>query len=186
MKDAYVVPIVFFMIGVVLLLLIGLSLAAGLIGLLLLLFGMLSAYAIADKCPTCHWPWTLKESSRSIVNQERGFGLVSRMEARRGYVGDVETGEIVERQERVPFVTSTIQISYICSHCSHSSSKQYVEKKEDFSAAASAPPTLIREVHREVRREVLRIPCPYCGTLVDPIRERKCPNCGARAGIETD
>ncbi len=31
-----------------------------------------------------------------------------------------------------------------------------------------------------IEREVVKIPCKYCGTLVDPVRNEKCPNCGAR------
>jgi hypothetical protein len=31
-----------------------------------------------------------------------------------------------------------------------------------------------------VTREVLRVPCRYCGTLTDPIRISKCPSCGGR------
>lgn len=32
-----------------------------------------------------------------------------------------------------------------------------------------------------IQREVVRIKCKHCGTLVDPASERKCPSCGAPA-----
>lgn len=30
-----------------------------------------------------------------------------------------------------------------------------------------------------VEREVLKIPCKFCGNLIDPVRDTKCPSCGA-------
>ena len=33
-----------------------------------------------------------------------------------------------------------------------------------------------------IQREVVRIPCKYCGALVDPIRNSTCPHCGAKLG----
>ena len=35
--------------------------------------------------------------------------------------------------------------------------------------------TIIKE--KEIIREIVRLPCKYCGTLVNQI-EIKCPNCG--------
>ncbi|MGA2875596.1 MAG: hypothetical protein ABSE82_08665 [Nitrososphaerales archaeon] len=36
-------------------------------------------------------------------------------------------------------------------------------------------------VQREtiIQREVVKIPCKYCKTLMDPVRDKACPNCGA-------
>ena len=36
-------------------------------------------------------------------------------------------------------------------------------------------------VQREtiIQREVVKIPCKYCKTLIDPLRDKSCPNCGA-------
>ena len=30
-----------------------------------------------------------------------------------------------------------------------------------------------------IQREVVKIPCKYCKTLIDPVRDKVCPNCGA-------
>lgn len=30
-----------------------------------------------------------------------------------------------------------------------------------------------------VQREILKVPCKYCGMLIDPVRDSKCPSCGA-------
>lgn len=44
------------------------------------------------------------------------------------------------------------------------------------SAHASSNPQVVRE--REIIREVVRLPCRFCGGLVDQTA-MKCPNCGA-------
>ena len=31
-----------------------------------------------------------------------------------------------------------------------------------------------------IEREVIKIPCKYCGNLIDPVRDDRCPRCGAR------
>ena len=31
-----------------------------------------------------------------------------------------------------------------------------------------------------VEREIVKIPCKYCGNLIDPARDDRCPRCGAR------
>ncbi len=43
------------------------------------------------------------------------------------------------------------------------------------------PPTVVtgQPVVKEVVREIVRIPCRYCGTLFDQV-EIACPNCGAK------
>jgi hypothetical protein len=30
-----------------------------------------------------------------------------------------------------------------------------------------------------IQKEVVRIPCKYCNTLLDPVNDATCPNCGA-------
>ncbi len=42
------------------------------------------------------------------------------------------------------------------------------------SEEAAAP-----EANVIVREEIVKVPCKFCGTLVDPIRDKACPNCGA-------
>ena len=165
--------------GVLLLLFISVSLILGLFGLLFILGGGVWVYESAPKCPSCGWPWTLKKVSTEVVGQQRGMGLVTRVETHVGRVGDQSTSNVVRRQERAPVVSSTVRINLVCSHCHKSAFKQFVETREDFSPPAARPPVLVREIHREVQKEVLKVPCRFCKTLVDPIRQQKCPNCGA-------
>jgi len=30
-----------------------------------------------------------------------------------------------------------------------------------------------------VEEEIVKVPCKFCGALVDPVRDKACPNCGA-------
>lgn len=48
---------------------------------------------------------------------------------------------------------------------------------EAFRSMHSAPIT--ERPVEVVEREVLKIPCKFCGNLIDPIRDTKCPSCGA-------
>lgn len=39
--------------------------------------------------------------------------------------------------------------------------------------AQAEPSVIIKE------EEIVKVPCKFCGTLVDPVRDKACPNCGA-------
>jgi rubrerythrin len=43
----------------------------------------------------------------------------------------------------------------------------------------SVSPQPVQKETTIIQREVVKIPCKYCGTLVDPVQDQKCPNCGA-------
>jgi hypothetical protein len=49
------------------------------------------------------------------------------------------------------------------------------QKAEDAEASGTAPPAVVREV---VIKEVVRIPCKFCGNLVENTA-KKCDDCGA-------
>jgi hypothetical protein len=40
-------------------------------------------------------------------------------------------------------------------------------------ATQPEPSVVIKE------EEIVKVPCKFCGTLVDPVRDKACPNCGA-------
>jgi DNA-directed RNA polymerase subunit RPC12/RpoP len=80
----------------------------------------------------------------------------------------------VNRQERVPVVRTTVRQHYQCLQCSHSWFRDTVSQEEDFSPPGQNQSTVV------VSREVLRIPCRFCGTLIDPIQSMTCPKCGAK------
>jgi hypothetical protein len=175
-----------------LLLLIGVvSLGVGLFGLLLMFFGGLWLYSEAQKCPSCHWPWTLRESSRATIAQQRGFGIVTRVETHSGRVGNTPTEKVVQRQERVPVVISTIRVDYVCSHCGKASNRQFQQQAEDFGPAPSPPAPVVRgygpvqpvtvNVNQAAAApsppQIMRR-CHYCNAVY-PESRLKCPNCGA-------
>lgn len=136
-------------------------------------------YWFGEKCPACRRGGTIREVSRQIVAQQRGFGITTRTEKHTGYVGRQPTSTTVQRQERVPTVTSTVQVNYVCRVCRKPAYKQYVTQQEDFSPTTTAPTTFVREVHREI----LKVPCKYCGTLLDPVRQQHCASCGAKVSV---
>jgi rubrerythrin len=60
--------------------------------------------------------------------------------------------------------------------------KTKVTKHEDFSRSGNDATKDIetRQETKLIEREVVKVPCKYCGTLVDPVRNEKCPSCGGR------
>jgi hypothetical protein len=174
-------------LGFILLLLIGVSAVVGLLGLLFMLIGGVWVYAAAPKCPSCRWPYTLHEVSRTIAARERAFGIVNRVETHSGHVGEQSMGTVIRRQERAPIVRETIRVNYVCSRCKRPAFKEYVQTKEDFSIppAPSGP----GQPHSPVTVNVNQAPAPpppplimrrcgHCGTVY-PEARLKCPNCGA-------
>jgi uncharacterized OB-fold protein len=54
-----------------------------------------------------------------------------------------------------------------------------VTQVEDFSRSGhEQAPTTVKET-TVIQKEVLKVPCKYCGTLLDPVRERYCTSCGS-------
>ena len=160
--------IVLIVLGVVLLLAYGL-------GLIFIVPGILLWYYGRERCPYCKLRGTMRPGRSEIIAQDRGFGIVTRTDTVTGRVGRERQRSTVQRQERVPVVRTTTRVAYQCTACHQFvGSKNYYSESEDFS-----PPQQQTIVQREVQREVLKVPCKYCKALLDPIREKKCPNCGA-------
>jgi len=160
--------IVLIVLGVVLLLAYG-------IGLIFLVPGILLWYYGRERCPHCKVRGRIRPGRSEIISQERAYGIVTRTDTVTGRVGRERRRSTVRRQERVPVVRTTTRVAYQCAACQQFvGSKNYYSESEDFS-----PPQQQTIIQREVQREVLKVPCKYCRTLLDPIREKKCPNCGA-------
>jgi len=159
--------IVLIILGVVLLVFYGL-------GLIFLVPGVLLYYYGREQCPYCKVRGKIRVGRSDLVSQERGFGLVTRTEVAQGRVGRRIQQSTITRQERVPVVNTTTKVEYVCTNCQRLvGSRNYYNQREDFSAPEQTV------VQREIQREVLRIPCKYCRTLLDPVRDRNCPRCGA-------
>ncbi|HZY94089.1 MAG TPA: hypothetical protein VFE98_04405 [Candidatus Bathyarchaeia archaeon] len=161
-------------LGTILIILGVLLLLAYGLGLLFLIPGILLYYYGRERCQYCKVRGKIRAGRSDLVSQQRGFGLVTRTEVAQGRVGRRVQQSTITRQERVPVVNTTTRVDYVCTNCQHViGSRDYYNQREDFS-----PPEQT-VVQREIEREVLRIPCKYCRTLLDPIREKNCPNCGA-------
>ena len=143
-------------------------------------------YLTRKKCSNCGARGTIKFTGSQIVDQRQGYGIVTRRDQIRsrnrqyGRNDQVET-TVVERQERVPTVTETTRSLYECSKCENRTYVDRVSNHEDFSRSVNEPTRIIRNTHEKViEREVVRVPCSYCGVLLDPVRDQFCQKCGAK------
>ncbi len=162
-------------LGIVLIVLGAVLLLAYGLGLIFLVPGIILWYYGRERCPYCKLRGTIRPGRSEIIAQDRGFGIVTRTDTVTGRVGRERQRSRVQRQERVPVVRTTTRVAYQCIACRQFvGSKNYNSESEDFS-----PPQQQTIVQREVQREVLKVPYKYCRTLIDPIREKRCPNCGA-------
>jgi ribosomal protein L44E len=177
-------PWVLGFLGFVFLLFIGIVLALGIIGILMILGAGAWAYSDAPKCPSCHWPWTLRQVSRKVVSQQRGFGVVTRSETHVGTIGNQSTSNVVQRQERAPTVTSTIRVDFVCRHCGKPAFKQFATTQEDFAPrpAQHAPQVVVNVNAPPTPKPQTFLHCRYCGAL-NPSenvgRAMHCLSCGA-------
>jgi hypothetical protein len=177
-------PVALGVFGFVLLLFIGLSLGVGVLGVLMIIGAVAWTFRMAPKCPSCHRPWTLQQVSTEIVGQQRGFGLVTRIETHTGQVGNQATSNVVRRQERAPIITSTIRINYVCRRCKKPTFKQYVQSKEDFTPQPSprSAPVIVNVQAAQAPKPQTFLHCRYCGAL-NPSEAvgagMHCTSCGA-------
>ena len=152
----------------------------------LMLVGLIVAgvvYYRRPKCGACGARGTISQSGTEVVSSVPGFGIVTRTDTittdkRRSSGSSTEVSH-VKRQERVPTVTNTIRTYYKCSKCANTTYRDAVTQVEDFSRSGNEQePTTVKQT-TVIQKEVLKVPCKYCGTLLDPVRERYCTSCGS-------
>ena len=146
------------------------------------------------RCRYCNSKGRIYPARSELIGTERGFGYVTRTQIVQtvgqqgnpvqelifGQGSSYSKQQVVYTQERVPVVRSKIRTVYQCNKClAFVGDRTFTREVEDLSAPQQQQTVVQREIQREVQREVLRVPCKYCKTLLDPIRERKCPNCSA-------
>jgi len=150
---------------------------------IVLFIGVLYAvgYYRREKCPSCGSRGTIALDSSEVLKTERAYGIVTRTDTttnrRRDNQGKiVNEKSTTEREERAPIVRTTSRDYYKCSKCGHSYSSESVDEEEDFAREEEpgGKQTVI------IEREVAKVPCKYCGTLSDPVRNSTCPKCGAK------
>lgn len=140
----------------------------------------------SPKCPHCKIKGEMVYVGWERVKVEHGFGVVTRQETqqirKRDSSGRSYTEQAVtSRQERVPVVRTTFRFHYRCEACQSKWTKETVDQAEDFSPPTAQPTT--RENTMVYTREVVKVPCKYCQMLIDPVRDQKCPSCGANLSL---
>ena len=153
----------------------------------LILIGLIVAGAVyygRPKCGRCGARGTVFQSGTEVVRSVPGFGLVTRTDTittdkhRSSGASSNEVSQ-VKRQERVPTMTNTVRTYYKCSSCANTTYRDTVTQVEDFSRSGNEQaPTMVKET-TVIQKEVLKVPCKYCGTLLDPVQERYCTSCGS-------
>jgi hypothetical protein len=139
------------------------------------------AYFYGSPCPSCGVRGTTVFVRSETVNQEPAYGIITRTDTirkRRTRPDGTVVREVtnIDRQERVPVVRTTTRRYYRCKNCQNSWSRDFVSQSEDF-ARRETPPQRETVI---VQKEVMKVPCRYCGTLVDPVTNSKCPSCGGK------
>jgi hypothetical protein len=137
------------------------------------LFGLSS-----PRCKECGTKGRIVKLGMTIVTKERGMGVVTRTDTITKTVdlpsGDTrrETTE-VNREERVPVVRGTMRNYYRCSACGHAWTKSVPYETEDTGPIRDQKTVLLT-------KEVTKVPCKYCGNLVNLNEFNVCPRCGGR------
>lgn len=139
-----------------------------------------AVYYRRPKCGYCGARGQVTRTSFEVVNREQAYGIITRTDtvtkSRRLSDGTAARDVThVNRQERVPIVRTTTRTHYQCMNCRNTWFRDTVGEAEDFSVREQAP----QKETVVIQREVVKVPCKYCGMLVDPVRDAKCPSCGA-------
>jgi rubredoxin len=149
---------------------------------IVLFIGFLYAvgYYRREKCPSCGARGTIVFDRSEVVKTERAYGIVTRTETatnrRRDNQGRMVNEESTsEREERAPVIRTTSQDYHKCSKCGYSYSSESVDEEEDFSRVEKP----VEKQTVIVQREVVKVPCKYCGTLNEIATAKNCSNCGA-------
>ncbi len=157
--------------------------AAGIV----LLLGLIVAgglYFGRPRCTYCGARGRIQTTGSHVESRLPAYGIVTRTDTitknkRRSDGTAYEEETKINRQERVPTLRITTRTYYRCASCNNKWSKDTLSEVEDFSREPAKDPgkTLVLE------REVVKVPCRYCGMLVDPVRDAKCPSCGANLAM---
>lgn len=168
-------------VAVVFLLIVALF-ATGVSWLLSIAFLVLAAlafYYLSPKCDKCGARFSYRRVGSYVEDRERGYGIVTRSEVtnKKSRDGDGNVryeSETTKRQERAPVVRTTTRYDYTCAKCGNVKSKRKTRQQEDFSPREEATPQTVI-----IQKEVVKVPCRYCGTLNEIATQSNCTKCGA-------
>ncbi len=129
------------------------------------------------KCPNCQKRGHSKFLNAEVISRTPGYATVVRKTKSRDSLGNVV--QTIERPEQI-YVTR-IKTHNNC-HCRNCDAEWYTEseeQREGADAVQKQESVIVKERKLIKEKEVIRIPCRYCKFLSDPVRDRKCSNCGA-------
>ena len=143
-------------IGFILIILGGILVVVQGLGLIFVILGLVVYYYGREQCPYCKVRGKIRGGRSDIVNQERGFGLVTRTEHAQGRVGRHVQQSMITRQERVPVVNRVTRVEYVCTNCQKPiGTKDFFSQQEDFSAPTQ---TIVqRETQGEGPKDSLQV-----------------------------
>ncbi len=140
----------------------------------------ISWYYLQDRCPSCRTRGSMRAAGSEVINQERAYGIVTRHETttrkNRDSNGRVRyEDETTTRQERAPIVKATVRYSFKCKRCGAMTYRDRHKQWEDFSRDEEPA----KEKTIIIQKEVVKVPCKYCGALNEIATQKTCSNCGA-------
>ena len=156
------------------------------VGAVLVFFEIVAAaiYYGRQKCTNCGARGQIVCAGTQEVGHVKGFDIFNRQDTAATRTRDnqgrpITSHSVINRQERAPSVHITYRTFYECKNCHNRTYVDSAKVEEDFTRSGNE---VTREVYntKVVEREVLKVPCKYCHTLVDPIRNGTCPNCGGK------
>jgi len=132
----------------------------------------------APKCAKCGTKGKIVHVGLTIITKKRGMGIVTRTDTITKTVqlpsgGKRKETTEVKRQERAPMIRGTQRDYYRCSACNNASTRITSYEREDTEPRDTEKTVL-------VTKEVTKVPCKYCGNLVNLSEVSICPNCGGR------
>ncbi len=141
-------------------------------------------YYARPQCTYCGARGQIQRTGSFVVSRVPAYGVVTRTDTvtknrRRSDGTSYKEETQINRQERVPTLRLTTRDLYQCAKCSNKWSKDHQTEVEDFTRETPKDPnkTVI------IEREVVKVPCRYCGMLIDLVRDAKCPSCGANLKV---
>jgi hypothetical protein len=132
----------------------------------------------APRCSKCGTKGKIIQVGLTTVTKKRGMGVVTRTDTITKTVKlpsgekQKETTEI-NREERAPVIRGTQRYYYRCSACNDSWTESETYEFEDKGPREPEKTVL-------VTKEITKVPCKYCGNLVNLNEVNICPHCGGR------
>ena len=146
--------------------------------------GAAAFYFHREECVKCGVRGQIENMGTREVGRVQGFDIFNIRETassrgRDSYGRQTTSRSVINRQERAPSVRITYRTFYECKNCHNRTHLDFMQVQEDFTRSGNE---VTKEIHNTqvIEREVLRLPCKYCRSLVDPVRNTTCPSCGAR------